>query len=229
MRHPHPWLARLAWVGVGLGLAAGLAAAGLTLLPRGPAAPWYGSQVVARWQGVTTAGQAWAVGREQFEALAAVVVGPAGWVLTAGLLRLVATGRVGWIGHPHGLVRLLWWAAAAGMAVGLLAGLANGARWYDPSIFRDADSGLPARLRRGVEAGAVFRFEVERQPGDDSRSFGHGSGGPTDDPAERNRRAVMTACAEGYGLFRSTRSAGVLFFACGIVYCLGRPRPDPES
>lgn len=225
-RYPHPWLARVAWLGMGVGLFAGLLAAGATLLPPGPGVPWYGSMQFARWRGVATVRGAWEVGVDQFETTAAVVTPAAGWVLAAGLLRLVATGRLGWVKRPHGLVRLGRWVALGGLVVALLVGLSNGWQWYTLNGMSGDDYSLPNRVKQAVEEGRAYRFSVERVPGDTSRSVAYGRSGPTTGPSESARRIATAVCTEGYRLFLATRAAGVLFFLSGVVYCLGRPDPD---
>ena len=55
MKHPHPWLARVARVGIVLGVSAWLAATGATLLYQGEWGLGYFRQRLDAWRWVTTA------------------------------------------------------------------------------------------------------------------------------------------------------------------------------
>ena len=224
MRYPHPWLARVARVGMTLGLTGFLAAAGIVLMP-GHSGLWYGSRLLASWEQAAAAGQQWTSGREQFEDSAVAVLVPGGWLLAAGLLRLAATGRLRLTGPvaPH------WrWLAVTGMGFSAVAVGCGAARWESPIRGPGGNYRALNRLRAIVEDGVAFRFDHESTPAVGSRSMSETNHRPGS-PMPSIWTTAFVLFGEAYALFACVRTAGVFFLLSATVYCFNRRDPDAET
>jgi hypothetical protein len=221
MKHPHPWLARVARLGMALAVVSGMAAVGATLLL--PTSGWYGSYLLEQWQQATTVGQRLDVVRVQFVVALTVLVPSLGWLLAAGLLRLAATGRI----RPGGRGVSGRWLAVGGMACGAGAVVAGVGLWESPfgysHPFADG-SRVAARFERALttDAQSYLPAPVSGHPVSIKT---YGPGQPVS-PDMFPRRLALTLCLEAGFLLDYVRVGGLLFFLSGAVYCLARPTDD---
>lgn len=225
MKHPYPLIAVVARGGMW----ASAGSIGLTVvifLYQPHAKGWYGRQTVESWSQCATAADVGRAIQTQTEGILSAVVPSVSLLLSVGLLRAVATGRMQCLFPSGGLLPAARTPAAVGMCLALLAVGTAAGRWAIPAHGARVGDRVTAGMNDATLCQPYFDPVTSAETSFASRM---GREAFPAEPAQVIRRGAIMAVIECRMLLSAVQPSCLLLTLFGIIYCVGRAAGQSDA
>ncbi len=225
MKYPHPLVAVVARGGIWMA-AASLGLTVVIFLYQPHAKGWYGLQTFESWSQCKTASDVGCAIQIQTEGILSAVVPSVSLMLSVGLLRVVATGRMQCTFPAGGLLRTARTPAAGAMWLAMLAVGTAAGRWAVPAHGASVGDRVTAGMNDATLCQPYFDPITSAETSFASRM---GREASPAEPAQVIRRGVIMATVECRMLLAAVQPSCLLLALFGVIYCVGRPDPDTNT